>query len=71
MSDVELSTVWTIGGKCSHGSHTPHWSARLNSRVRCVLERNTPREVSEMTGQDLGCILQVKKKMNLQEDPER
>lgn len=38
MSGVELSNVWTIGGKCSHGSHTPYWSARLNGRVRCVME---------------------------------
>lgn len=38
MSGVSLSKASTIGGKCSHGSHMPHWSAVLNGKIRCVME---------------------------------
>ncbi len=40
MNNVNLSKIWTIGGKCSHnGQHTPfYWSARLNGSVRVDME---------------------------------
>lgn len=37
ISKVSLGQSWTIGGACSHSTHIPWWSARLNGRFRCVM----------------------------------